>query len=132
MKEHGLNVIVSEARLQLSSSSPFLGASLDGMVSCKNGRWGLEIKCPFSKFKTSLQDALKDKKFFLENNGSTMRIKRKNQYYCQIQDQLFCVDLKRINFVVWFAGSEPLFVESIQYDEEFVLSYMLPRLHFFY
>ena len=110
----------------------FLGASLDGMVSCKNERWGLEIKCPFSKFKTSLQDALKDKKFFLENNGGTIKLKRKHQYYYQVQGQMFCADLKRIDFVVWFGGSEPLFVESIQYDEEFVLSYMLPRLHFFY
>ena len=132
MKEHGLNVIISETGLQLSSSSPFLGASLDGMVSCKNERWGLEIKCPFSKFKTSLQDALKDKKFFLENNGGTIKLKRKHQYYYQVQGQMFCADLKRIDFVVWFGGSEPLFVESIQYDEEFVLSYMLPRLHFFY
>eukprot|EP00795_Rhopilema_esculentum_P009926 gene9926-18533_t len=124
MKEHGLNVIVSETGLQLSSSSSFLAAFLDGMVSFNNERWGLEIKCPFSKFKISLQDALKDKKFFLENNGGT--IKRKHQYYYQVQGQMFCAVFKRIDFVVWFAGSESLFVESIQYDEEFVLSYMPP------
>ena len=29
------------------------------MVFCKHERWGLEINCPFSKLKTSFQDALK-------------------------------------------------------------------------
>eukprot|EP00795_Rhopilema_esculentum_P015897 gene15897-7229_t len=59
------------------------------------------------------KDALKDKKFFLENNGGTIKLKCKHQYYYQVQGQMFCADLKRIDFVVWFGGSEPLFVEYI-------------------
>eukprot|EP00794_Sanderia_malayensis_P016367 gene16367-biopygen12059 len=132
LKDCGINGIISETGLQLSSSFPYLGASLDGMVSSGSDRWGLEIKCPFSKFKSSLQDALKDKKFFLADSDGTIKLKRKHKYYYQVQGQMFCANLKRVDFVAWFGGSEPLFVDSITYDEDFVLEYMLPRLKFFY
>ena len=47
LKDKGINAQVSEVGLQLSSSFPYLGASLDGIVTYKNETWGLEIKCPF-------------------------------------------------------------------------------------
>ena len=45
---------------------------------------------------------------------------------------MFCANFERVGFVVWFGGSEPLFVDSMPYDKELVLHYMLPRLQFFY
>ena len=65
LRENGIHAEVFEVGLQSSSSLPYLGASLDGKVTGKNETWGLEIKCPFSKFNIPPQDALEDKKFFL-------------------------------------------------------------------
>ena len=100
LKDKGINAQVSEVGLQLSSSFPYLGASLDGVVTCKNETWGLEIKCPFSKYNMSLQEALKDKKFFLVEDGGNFKLKRKHAYFYQVQGQMFCANLKRVDFVV--------------------------------
>ena len=45
---------------------------------------------------------------------------------------MFCANLKRVDFVVWFGSDEPLFVETIWYDKDFVMDYMIPRLRYFY
>ncbi|XP_065056985.1 uncharacterized protein LOC135685107 [Rhopilema esculentum] len=132
LKEKGINAHVSDVGLILSSSCLYLGASLDGIVTHKNEKWGLEIKCPFSKFNCTLKEAVLGKKFFLQNVGGNIKLKRQHPYYFQIQGQMFCSGLKTIDFVVWFGNSEPLFVETIWFDVDFVTSYMLPRLEFFY
>ncbi|XP_065067599.1 uncharacterized protein LOC135693141 [Rhopilema esculentum] len=62
--EKGYNVNVEEVGLKVSQSRPYLGASLDGIVSCDGEIWGLEIKCPFSKYNSKLEEALLDKIFF--------------------------------------------------------------------
>ena len=61
-----------------------------------------------------------------------MKLKRRYPYYFQIQGEMFCATLQRVDLVVWFGGSEPLFTDTIQYDEEFMLNYLLPRLKYFY
>ena len=133
LKENGFLAQISDVGLQLSSLFPYLGASLDGIVSYQNERWGLEIKCPFSKYNYSLQHALTDKKFFLfKDDHGTIKLKRKHAYFFQIQGQMFCANLKCVDFVVWFGSDEPLFVETIWYDEAFVMDYLIPRLRYFY
>ena len=63
---NGFNkVFVDVPGLIVSSTHSFLGASLDGIVKHGEDSWGLEIKCPYSKFSSSLHDAVADKKFFL-------------------------------------------------------------------
>ena len=106
-------------------------ASLDGLVFYNGEMYGLEIKCPYSKFNKSLQEALCDKKFFLhENNG--IKLKRRHPYYYQVQGQMFCANLRKVDFVVWFGDNEPLFKETICYDEDFMLNFVFPRLKYFY
>eukprot|EP00795_Rhopilema_esculentum_P005723 gene5723-10976_t len=62
---NGFNrVFVDEPSLVVSSPHSFLGASLNGIVKHGQDSWGLEIKCPYSKFSLSLHDAVADKKFF--------------------------------------------------------------------
>ena len=68
----------------------------------------------------------------MQNVGANIKLKQQNPYYFQIQGQMFCSGLKTIDFVVWFGNSEPLFVETIWFDVDFVTSYMLPCLEFFY
>ena len=40
--------------------------------------------------------------------------------------------LKGVDFVVWFGTGRPLFVETIWYDEEFMVNYVFPRLKYFF
>ena len=132
LEKEGMTANVTEVGLKISPSFPFLGASLDGIVKCANETWGLEIKCPFSKFNGSLKDALSDKKFFLAKDGDNGMLKRRHPYYFQLQGQMLCAKLHRVDFVVWFGDAEPLFIESIQYDEDFTVNYLLPRLKYFF
>ena len=54
-----------QSGLILSKSHPFLGASLDSIVTNVDNleTWEVEIKCSSSKLYHSINDVLKDKKF---------------------------------------------------------------------
>ena len=69
------NITITDAGLKISDTCSFLGASLDGLVYCGGEKWGLEIKCPYSKYQSTLASALSDKKFFLKEENE-VRLKR--------------------------------------------------------
>ena len=114
--EKGYNVNVKEVGLKVSQSRPYLGASLDGIVSCDGEIWGLEIKCPFSKYNSKLEEALLDKNFFLKITEGEVKLKGSHKYYYQVQGQMFCAAIMRTEF----------------YDENFMSKFVLPQLEFFY
>ena len=124
------DIIVNDVELLISSKNSFLGASLDGIVQCNQDTWVLEIKCPYSKYNSTLSSALTDKKFFLKKND-TIELKRSHPYYYQIQGQMYCSGLKRVDLAVWFGDSEPLCIMTIHYDEKFMEKHVLPRLEYF-
>ena len=129
----GVNANVLEVGLILSETYPYLGASLDGLVEDNSGnRWGIEIKCPSSQFGKTLQEAIISKNFFLCKNGNEVNLKKSHKYFYQVQGQMFCANLMRTDFVVWFGDDEPLYVETIFFDELFWNSKILPGLDFFY
>ena len=105
-------LVVNQPGLIISKSHPYVGASLDGIVTSDGDSWGLEIKCPFSKYNSSLTEALKDKKFFLIEKQK-VELKRGHSYFYQIQCQMFCTGLQRVDLVVWFGDQEPLFILPI-------------------
>ena len=72
--------------------------------------WGVEIKCLSSKLDQSINDVLKDKKFYLEKVNGKIQLKRSHKYFYQIQGQMFCSRLKRVDFVVYFGKNVPLHV----------------------
>ena len=115
MSEKGFQgIFVEETGLKISSKFSFLVASLDGLVHCNGEKWGLEIKCPYSK--SSLSSALEDKKFFLKK-GKVVSLKRSHPYFYRIQGQMYSTGLKIIDLVVWFGSNEPLFIQSVPYDD---------------
>ena len=132
LQSKNVDVSLETVGLLLSESHPYLGASLDGIVvDCHSGeKWGIEIKCPFSKFNMTMEDALKDKKFFLEKKDSRPTLKESHKYFYQVQGQLFCSNLDRVDFVVWLGDHEPLHIESIFFNEIFWSSKVLPGLSF--
>ena len=132
IRDCGIIVKVCEVSFKLSPSCTILGASLDGIVFSCYQTWCLEIKCPYSTFNSSLQEAIEDKKFFLVEGGHGIMLQWNHAYYYQLPDQIFCSNLKKLDFLVWFKDGEPLFKETIDYDEEFLLNYALPRLKYLY
>ena len=85
-----------------------------------NEKWGMEIKSPFSKAGMTVEDACKTKNFFLEKlSDGTIRLKRTQDYYIQVQGQLYVaynLDLKGIVFIVYFGEELPLFKENIIFE----------------
>ena len=81
-------------------------------------KWGM----PFFE----MEDALKDKK-----NKDSTTLKEAHKYFYQVQGQLFCSNLDRVDFVVWLGDHEPLHIESIFFNELFWSLKVLPELSFF-
>ena len=118
MRKNGIYVTVEEVGLLVSREKPFLGASIDRIVTFKDTeeKWGMEIKSPLSKAGMTVEEACKNKTFFLEKlSDGTVRLKRNHDYYLQIQGQLYCskLDLKGIILTVFFGDDKPLFLEKI-------------------
>ena len=118
MRKNGIDVTVEEVGLLVSREKPFLGASIDRIVTFKDTeeKWGMEIKSPLSKAGMTVEEACKNKTFFLEKlSDGTVRLKRNHDYYLQIQGQLYCsnLDLKGIILTVFFGDDKPLFLEKI-------------------
>ncbi len=57
MNEKSYNIHIDDVGLKISHSHSYLAASLDGLVTCDGEVWGLEIKCPFSKYNSNLYEA---------------------------------------------------------------------------
>ena len=91
MQQQGFNLKVDEVGLLVSKKKPYLGASLDRIVTNmdQNSKWGMEIKSPFSKADMDVHEAFKSKTFCLEKiPDGTIRLKRNHDYCIQVQRQL--------------------------------------------
>lgn len=136
MQQQGFNLKVDEVGLLVSKKKPYLGASLDRIVTNmdQNSKWGMEIKSPFSKAGMDVEEACKSKTFCLEKiPDGTIRLKRIHDYYIQVQGQLYCsnLELKGIIFVVYFGEDKPLFIENIFFDASCWNEYF-PKIDYFF
>lgn len=100
-KKCGGNVSVKNVGLIISSQFPFLGASVDGVISCsKCGVGILEIKCPYGKGtdkwrNTEPEECSLNKNFFAElSDTGKLLLKRTHNYYYQVIGQLAVLELK--------------------------------------
>ena len=91
VKKMNHDVTVYYSGLIVNPAFPCLGASPDGKVMDRNAsdKFGLlEIKCPF-KFRNEIPSAvLGNADFCLERIAGRPRLKRKHDYYCQVQGQM--------------------------------------------
>ena len=137
MAKDGIAVSVEEPGLSLSKDKPYLGASLDRVVTMidTGEKWGMEIKSPFSKAAMTVYEACKAKIFFLEKlpDGS-VQLKRNQNYFYQVQGQLYCsiTPLEGIIFVVYFGENMPLFIEKIHFEKSKWFDELLPKTDYFY
>ena len=110
---------VSTSGFVINKDWPFIGASPDGVVSCKCcGTGVLEIKCPYKLRSESLEVALQDKAFCLESCGDSVRLKRSHPYFLQVQTQLFVCDVEYCDFCVClFTEEDDIHIERVLRDK---------------
>ena len=128
--------------LTLLPSHSYMGTSSDGLIV--NHRYHkdngvLEIKCPFSVEKSEVHHLAPieiaqryPKQFFLELQGSKLRLKRSSHYYYQVKGEMAIKQCKWCHFVVWTEAKEGMFIEEIIFDEGLWNDTMRPRLQEFY
>jgi len=75
MQQHGFNVKVDDVGLSLSRRKPYLGASLDRIVTNMdtNEKWGMEIESPFSKAGMPADKACQSKTFIFKFKVNCVR-----------------------------------------------------------
>ena len=111
MKGQGHQVVVKDCGLSLLANRAYLEASSDGRVydpasTLQSGV--LEIQCPYSIDgkvikKEQVADIVKIhvSKFFLEQSGDQLALKRNSRYYCQVQGEMAILKIPWCDFVVW-------------------------------
>ena len=137
MNKEGMAVKVEEVGLLMSKEKPYLGASLDRILTFvdTNEKWGREIKSPFSKAGMTVEDACKSKNFYLEKLAdASIQLKSNHDYFWQVQGQLYCSNLsvKGIIFTVYFGDNMPLFMEKIPFHSSTWYEHFLPKIDCFY
>ena len=105
------------AGLFINPAYPHLGASPDGLVSCKCCGDGLvEIKCPYTH---RLQDPNQyiDNKFYLQpNSDGKMQLSHEHDYYLQMQGQMSIANRNYCDFVCWTPAG--MHIERIRVDRD--------------
>lgn len=105
---------------------PFLGASPDGIV---DGDFLIEVKCPYNGRNDKILPG-KCFPFLYRNKSGEIALKEISTYYAQIQGQLFIAKRKYCYFIVYTFVD--LFVQVVDYDENFCLNSLVPKLSMFY
>ncbi|KAI8498001.1 hypothetical protein Bbelb_239450 [Branchiostoma belcheri] len=120
-----------EVGLLVSKDRPWLGASLDRLVTDSTGEGGLEVKCPASKQNQPVDAIVSDSSFCLGKVDGKVSLKKGHRYFHQVQGQLYCANLAWVDFVVYLGNDQDLFIEWIYVDSAWQTR-NLPRLDYFY
>ena len=132
MKMCNKDVTVAQTGLMINTDFPYLGATPDSLIkdiSSPDPDGILEIKCPFKYRDVSPTEAAQNKDFYCELNDGTLTLKRRHNYYYQVQGQMAVASRKWCDFVVY--SNNEVSVERIAFDEKFWMS-MTPTLKDFY
>ena len=121
--------------LFISEQNNWLAATPDGMVNDPSNIAQplgiIEIKNPFSVRDKDLIEACSSSSFCLELNkeNNTTRLKRRHDYYYQIQCQLYCTDLSWCDFIL--RTNKGIHIERIHREQAW-WSGQLEKLKTFY
>ena len=108
----------------------FLGATPDAKVCCKGVTGILEIKCPYTARDMSINQAVAQVTgFCLTETDGKVELKRKHNYYCQVQGQLLVTGAPFCDFVVYTQCD--VHIETIFADRDFQ-NQMMEKLASFY
>ena len=130
-KKKGFILNIKKCGLFVNPAIPWLAATPDSVVEIGLDTGCLEVKCPFVCGRLSFAAAsVEVPSFCLQRSNGELQLKRKHQYYYQVQTQLFVTQLLWCDFVVW-SPSEGILVERIEYDEMFI-DEMVSKARIFY
>ncbi len=116
--------------LTVNPKYPFLGASVDSIVSCsKCGVGVVEIKCPYKWRHASLSSAVKDNNFCCVYEDGQLKLKSSHNYMYQVIGQMAILELEWADFVVW--TKKDCRDERIYFNEN-VWNVMLEKMLAFY
>ena len=120
---HGPAYKVCKTGIHISTTNPWLAASPDGVVedpTQDEGRHNgiLEIKCFYSGRTMTPEDACQEiNRFCSTLNNGQVTLKKKHNYYYQIQGQLAITQLPWCDFVIWTPHGTSL--QRIERNEHF-------------
>ena len=60
-----------------------------------------------------------NEKVYLEKANGEILLRSSLKFFDCIEGQMFCSQLKKVNFVVYFGRNVPLYVENVVFDENF-------------
>ena len=104
MKNCKRNISVSPTGLRINPDFPYLGASPDGLVTdadCPDPNGILEVKCPFKYRNLDPNQAAENKDFCSELKDGMLKLKKKHNYFYQIQGQMAITSRKWCDFVIY-------------------------------
>ncbi len=120
---------LNECGMKLCLDHSFIGATPDGMFSCKchNLQCLIEIKCPFTARESkNLEEMIRSPGFFIDATG---KLKQNNRYYTQVQLQLHVFGYETCYFVVW--APNWMYLTEITREDNFIKT-MTSRIVSFY
>lgn len=126
---------VRKCGIFIDKDYPFLAATLDGIVIGENALIEIKYLPSLKESGLSLIEACKSKKnnFGLELRDDGIKLKRKHDYYYQIQGQLNICYKDPCYFIVYIDSSTPVHVEKIEKDvNTSMCAQMVQELSHFY
>lgn len=129
------NVCLRKEGFQISNAYPFIGVSVDSLMTCDcHGITVVEVKCPYTAKDKDCKTFLGSSNCHLENN----LLKKSHKYYSQVQLQMFVYNAKFCDFITW--APKFVIITYVQRDDEFIndmlnkckniyVSHILPELH---
>ena len=104
--------------LVISDTTAFLGASPDGIVSCKHcGKFLIEVKCFHSNRNFYPRAAMLCSKVLEQGSDGTITINKKHQYYFQIQAQMAVTGIEKCSLVGY--THKGIYTEDVDFDSQF-------------
>lgn len=127
------NLFVQECGLVVCKSEPWMAYSPDGIVIKDNQVLKLlEIKCPYELENTTDMILAKKCKHFLKLENNVLTLRKRHQYYGQIQFGMALLNLKECDFVVYSSISDSIKVFNVRYDKPYVVNLLttLKKIYF--
>eukprot|EP00111_Clytia_hemisphaerica_P018263 TCONS_00054007-protein len=129
MKFEGIKHKLSSG-LHVYKSNPYLGATPDGIFTCKCKEC-VEVKCPYSLREKSIIEGETYRELgYLELNNNELRLKKNHSYDAQVNGQMAITGTQYSFFVVWTPKGPPLILK-VAFDQEYWYD-MLPNLSLFF
>ena len=113
-------IYVQECGLLVVAKEPWMAYSPDGVIFENNMPTKLlEIKCPFNLADVTAKTLLTKCKAYLYVNDNRLQLKKKHQYYGQVQFGMAVLNIKQCDLVIYSSVSQSILIITIEYDDEF-------------